>query len=54
MQHEYACPMTPKLFNLVKEWELFEKMFSDNKYVFDDGWFYPSAQQHGSPSVLVY
>jgi hypothetical protein len=34
--------MTPKLFNLVKEWELFEKMF-DDKYVFHDGEFYPRS-----------
>ncbi len=36
---QFVCPVTPKLLNLVKEWEKYWKVF-DHRYVFSDGGFY--------------
>jgi hypothetical protein len=41
---QFAGPMIQKLLNLVKEWGKYWTIFND-KYIFSDGWFYPTLLQ---------
>jgi hypothetical protein len=43
---KFAYPMTQKLFNLVKEWKKYWKMFGD-RYMFVDGQFYFTSLRMG-------